>query len=309
MRNDRMGFLRMKRAASVLLAVSCLLGLAMQCAAQKPSPAQQNDQLTSLLIKLKTGITLNYVVQGDPKGPVIVLLHGAGDSWHSFDRVFPLLPSRFRVYAVTMRGHGLSDHPETGFSREDFAADIFAFMDQLHLEHVTLAGHSLGSMVAQKVAEEDTGHLDRLVLISSGPPRKRVGNANSATSEFAGMKDPVPYTLARDFQSETIYGPVPAWFYEKLVDEAELVPAATWRGLGSALNSNDTVDDLKKIHVPTLIVWGDKDVYFKKDDEDVLVKTIPNAKFKLYAETGHALHWEQPERFTKDMLDFIATSK
>ncbi len=290
----------MKSGAYGLLTLCLFLGVA------SPSRAQQNDNLTSLLIKVRSGITLNYVVQGDPKGPVIVLLHGAGDSWHSFDRVFPLIPAKYRVYAITMRGHGLSDHPETGFSREDFAADILDFMDQLHLEHVTLAGHSLGSMVAQKVAEEDTGHLDRLVLISSGPPRKRAANASSATSEFADMKDPVPYTLARDFQSETIYGAVPAWFYEKLVDEAELVPAATWRGLGSALNSNDSVDDLKKIRVPTLILWGDKDVYFKKDDEDILVKTIPQATFKLYPDTGHALHWEQPERFTNDMLAFIA---
>ena len=287
--------------AFALLTFLFVFGLASPAQAQA---APQNNQLTSLLIKVKTGITLNYVVQGDPKGPVIVLLHGAGDSWHSFDQIFPLIPSTYRVYAITMRGHGLSDHPETGFSRDDFAADILDFMDQLNLHHVTLAGHSLGSSVAQTVAEKDTGRLSRLVLIGSGPPRKRVANPNSATSAFADMKDPVPYTLARDFQSETIYGPVPAWFYEKLVDEAELVPAATWRGLGSAQN-NETLDDLKRIRVPTLVVWGDHDVYNNKENEDLLVKTIPDATFKVYPETGHALHWEQPVKFTKDMLDFI----
>jgi non-heme chloroperoxidase len=133
----------------------------------------RDDRTTSLLIKLHSGITLNYVVQGDPKGPVIVLIHGAGDSWHSWQRVLPLLPASYRVYAVTLRGHGLSDHPATGFSRADFAADVLDFLDQMQIRHATLVGHSLGSFVAQKVAEQDNGHIDRLVLIGSGPGLRR----------------------------------------------------------------------------------------------------------------------------------------
>src|SRR5260370_42254338 len=81
--------------------------------AQSPvRAAPGEEELTSLLYKTKAGLTLNYVRQGDPKGPVIVLLHGAGDSWHSYDRVVPLIPKRYRVYAIALRGHGLSDHPE-----------------------------------------------------------------------------------------------------------------------------------------------------------------------------------------------------
>lgn len=273
------------------------------------SHGQTNNQLTSLLTKVKTGITLNYVVQGDSNGPVIVLLHGAGDSWHSYDRVFPLIPPTYRVYAITLRGHGLSDHPETGFSRSDFAADILDFLDQLHIHHATLVGHSLGSFVAQRVAEEDTDHLDRLVLIGSGPgiPRTR-----SATDEirnvFSSLQDPIPYTFARDFQASTIYGNVPAWFFETLVAEAQRVPAATWHGLGAGLNANDSLDDLKKIRVPTLVLWGDKDNFFKRADEDLLVKTIPQATLTVYPETGHALHWEQPDKFAKDLLAFTSSA-
>jgi non-heme chloroperoxidase len=267
---------------------------------------QTNSQLTSLLIKLKSGITLNYAVQGDPNGPVIVLLHGAGDSWHSFDRVFPLIPSTYRVYAITLRGHGLSDHPESGFSRTDFASDILDFLDQLHIYHATLAGHSLGSFVAQQVAEKDTDHLDRLVLIGSGPG---IARKKSVTSEvaniFASLHDPIPYTFARDFQASTIYGPVPAWFFETLVSEAQRVPASTWHGLGAGLNSSQSLEDLKKIHVPTLVLWGDKDNFFTKADEDLLVKNVSQANLKIYPETGHALHWEQPEKFASDLLAFV----
>jgi len=284
-----------------------LLVLALMISAD--ARAQTMNEPTSLLIKVKTGITLNYVVQGDPNGPVIVLLHGAGDSWHSYQRVLPLIPAKYRVYAITMRGHGLSDHPKTGYARADFAADILDFLDQFHIHHATLVGHSLGSFVAQKVAELDTDHLDRLVLIGSGPGLHRKNEAtDEIKSYFSSVQDPVPYTFARDFQASTIYSPIPAWFFETMVAEAQRVSADTWHGLGEGLTADEPVDDLKKIRVPTLVEWGEKDSIFSKSDQDILIHMIPNAKLSTYPDTGHALHWERPERFTKELLAFVQES-
>jgi non-heme chloroperoxidase len=286
-----------------LFLVSCSLS------GQSRMEVRPDDRISSQVIKLKNGITLNYAVQGDPKGPVIVMLHGAGDSWHSFARVFPLLPASYRVYAVTLRGHGLSDHPDSGYSRADFAGDILDFLDQLHIQHATLVGHSLGSFVAQKVAEQDAVHLDRLVLIGSGPGTHRAGSSEEEiTSPFARLTDPVPYTFARDFQASTIYYPVPAWFFEMMVAEAQRVPAATWHGLGTSISAGDSLDQLKKIRVPTLLFWGEKDSIFHREDQEILLKNIPQAQLKDYPETGHALHWERPERFTTDLLAFMRSN-
>jgi pimeloyl-ACP methyl ester carboxylesterase len=286
---------------AALVAIPLFSSLAVAGAATPNEPS-------SLLVQVKTGITLNYVVQGDPHGPVIVLLHGAGDSWHSYERVLPLLPQKYRVYAVTLRGHGLSDHPETGYARADFAADILDFLDQLHIHHATLVGHSLGSYVAQKVAELDTDHLDRLVLIGSGPGSPKSPEVHDAIlQEFSSLKDPIPYTFARDFQFGTIYRPVPAWFFETMVAEAQRVPAATWHGLAQGITADEPIDNLKKIRVPTLVFWGEKDSIFSRTDQDVLIRTIPHATLKAYPDTGHALHWERPEEFTRDLLDFIQT--
>lgn len=296
---------RIKR--SLVCGVVVFLGLAFwsERAVGQTNAAAHTDGLASLLIKLHSGITLNYAVQGDPKGPVIVLLHGAGDSWHSFDRVLPLLPSGYRVFAVTLRGHGLSDHPDTGYSRADFAADILDFLGQLNIHHATLVGHSLGSFVAQKVAEQDNGHLDCLVLIGSGPGTRRSSGAQAVTSPFAKLQDPIPYTFARDFQASTIYAPVPAWFFETMVAEAQRVPAATWHGIGASVSGGDPLEDLKRIEVPTLLLWGEKDSIFHREDQDTLLKTIPHASLIAYPETGHALHWERPEKFTQDLLAFM----
>jgi pimeloyl-ACP methyl ester carboxylesterase len=289
--------------AATLLSIAFSLS-ARVVSAQPAAP--RHDELTGQFLQLKSGLTLHYVVQGDPYGPVVVLLHGAGDSWHSYERVLPLLSSRYRVYAVTLRGHGLSDHPESGYTRADFAADIFAFLDQLHLRHVTLVGHSLGSYVAQTVAEQDTDRLDRLVLIGSGPgapsnPETRDG----ILSGFTALKGPVPYTFARDFQTGTVYSPIPAWFLETMIAEAQRLPAATWHGIALGITADEPVENLKKIRVPTLIFWGDKDQIFSAEDQQALLRAIPHAQLKKYAGTGHALHWERPVEFSRDLIEFI----
>ena len=85
------------------------------------------------------------------------------------------------------------------------------------------------------------------------------------------------------------------------------MPAATWHGLAKSVAVEESPDDLKKIKVPTLIFWGEKDGIFKRTDQDRLIDAIPHATLKAYPETGHALHWERPEEFTKDLLAFIET--
>lgn len=289
-----------RNAAGVHVLVPLVLaGLAV------PAPAQSG--LTTAFIKVETGITLQYVAQGDPKGPVVVLLHGAGDSWHSWELALPHLPKAYRVYAVTLRGHGLSDHPVSGYARSDFAADITSLLRKLDLRNVTLVGHSLGSFVAQVVATNDTeGRLSRLVLIGSGPGRAPDPNAPSPVSSyFAGVKDPIDYQFARDFQSGTAFTPLPPAFLETMIAEVQKVPAAMFHELAKGSADPQHVEKLGRLKVKTLLLWGDRDSMFSKADQDALLGIIPGSRLISYAETGHALHWEYPERFARDLSSFM----
>jgi pimeloyl-ACP methyl ester carboxylesterase len=54
-----------------------------------------------------------------------------------------------------------------------------------------------------------------------------------------------------------------------------------------------------------LIFWGGKDAFFLREGQDSLVKNIRGSKWIVYEEAGHSVHWEQPQRFTKDLVDFI----
>jgi len=297
-------------ARVALASVYLLLAGPAAFAASAPAATLEAAQPQSRLITLPSGITLNYVVQGDPAGQAIVLLHGVGDSWHSYERVLPLLPARYRVYAVTLRGHGWSDHPASGYSRGDFAGDINALLAALDLRHVVLVGHSLGSFVAEQVAADDSqGRIDKLVLVGAGPgtvpdPQLR----RSLVESFEQLRDPIDYTFARDFQASTIHAPVPPAFFETLVGEAMKVPAAAWHGIAKGWEQDEDGAFLQRIRVPTLLLWGDHDGIFLRAQQDELLRRIAGARLVVYADTGHALHWERPERFAADLRRFAATA-
>lgn len=272
------------------------------------APATAQANLATAFVKVDTGITLQYVVQGDPKGPVVVLLHGAGDSWHSWELVLPLLPKTLRVYAVTLRGHGLSDHPKAGYTRADFAGDVTSLLRKLDLHDITLVGHSLGSFVAQVVTQNDAeGRIKRLVLVGSGPGRPADPSKPSELSTyFASVKDPIDYEFARDFQAGTSAIALPPRFLETMIGEVQRVPAAMFHALAKSEADPQHVEKLGRIKAKTLMLWGEKDAMFSRADQNDLLKIIPGSTLIPYPGTGHALHWEQPGRFTRDLVAFMA---
>jgi non-heme chloroperoxidase len=266
--------------------------------------ADASIEPAAAIIKLPSGVTLHYVVQGRPDGKPLVLLHGIGDSWRSYELVLPHIPDQYRVYAVSLRGHGWSDAPSTGYEHKDFAADVTAFLEALDLRHVTLVGHSLGSFVSQVVAANDRGRLDSVVLIGSGP-----GGAPGVVAEareiFATMaKNP---KFARDFQASTINRPIPAAFFETMVRECANAASHMWAQADNVAYDKDSAAGLASIKVPTLLVWGDRDSMLSRKDQEALLAAIKQSRLIVYSETGHAPHWEEPARFARDLLGFVGS--
>jgi pimeloyl-ACP methyl ester carboxylesterase len=91
------------------------------------------------------GINLHYLDWGG-KGDVLLFLAGMGCNAHIFDDLAPRFTDLFHVMAVTRRGHGESDHPETGYDADTLTEDIRQFLDALGIERVVLAGHSMANV-------------------------------------------------------------------------------------------------------------------------------------------------------------------
>jgi pimeloyl-ACP methyl ester carboxylesterase len=256
-------------------------------------------------VTLATGVRLRYAEQGDPRGPAVVLLHGYSDSWFSWSRVLPLIPSRYHVIALDQRGHGDSDKPEDGYAMRDFAGDVLALMDTLRLERATIVGHSMGSFVAQRIAVTAPDRVERLVLVGSAPAFRRMSGVDDFAAAVYALEDPVSQQFAREFQVSTIYQPIAAEFLDTAVATSLRLPARVWHGIMTGMLDAPVIPELAGLGVPTLILSGDRDAVFAPAAQQALIAQLPKARSSIYAETGHAPHWERPERFAGDLVGFL----
>ena len=250
-------------------------------------------------------IELPYVEQGDTSGVPVVMLHGATDSWRSFEPVLPHLPDDIRAVAISLRGHGDAPKPESGYSIEDLAGDAVALMEELDLGAAVLVGHSMGTMVAQRIAIQAPERVLGLVLAGAfGQPQRNSPGLLALRAEFGAIEDPIPRELAHEFQASTTAQPLEPEQLEVFVDETQKVPARVWREVFRAFPEVDHSAELAALSPPALIVQGERDELIPHEERNVLLGILPSARLIVYEGAGHALHWEQPERFAADVVEF-----
>lgn len=295
-------FDRAWQKADTKLSVESLVGMANTT--ESRAAVDRKSELLFSSVILKTGVRLHYAVQGEPAGTPVIMLHGYTDSWFSFTPVLPLLDRKYRVYILDQRGHGDSSHPTGGYAMEQFAGDVIAFMDAMNVKQATIVGHSMGSFVAQHVAAMAPERVTRLVLEGSATTIRNK-TVLELQREINKLADNVPESFARDFQVSTAYQPLAPEFLQGVVNQSLKSPARVWREVMAEMVSPEANVELKKIKTPTLILWGDKETIFPRSEQDLLVSALKNSTLKVYADTGHAPHWERPERYAKDLQDFI----
>lgn len=255
-------------------------------------------------VRLATGIRMHYAEQGDPAGHAVVLLHGWSDSWFSFSPILPLLPQSYHVYALDLRGHGESGKPAGGYTMKEMAADVLAFMDAKGIVRATVVGHSLGSFIAQHVAYAAPDRMEGLVLVGAVSTPDRINSMMELKAVVDGFTDPVPGTFIREFQESTIHVPVPPAFLDRVVQESAKLPAHVWKGVAAGIVSPWQTAGAATGY-PVFILWGEQDAMMPRVEQDALLAKFPRATLEIYTETGHALHWERPERFARDLNRFL----
>lgn len=281
---------------------------------ETPAPSEALTGLSSELsstaprersVRLRTGVTLRYVEQGSRNGPAVVFLHGYTDSHHTWDLNLSLFSRDFHIYALDQRGHGDSTRPVCCYTQQSFAADVAAFLDAVGERDAILVGHSMGSFIAQQVALDFPRRVDALVLVGSAPTV--AGNEvalflKSVVDEQVGTVDP---DFVREFQSSTFVRPVPASYLDTLVSESLKVPARVWQDTLDGLLAENHSSRLRHLRVPVLVVGGDQDGFFPVAQQRALVNALPDARFILYPNTGHAPHAELPQTFVRDVSQFL----
>jgi non-heme chloroperoxidase len=251
--------------------------------------------------RLATGPQVHYAEQGDPGGEPIVFIHPHADSWFSFSRVLALLPARDHAYALDQRGHGDSERPACCYAIDDFAADIVAFLDGVEVERATLVGHSASGFIARRVAQTHPDRVARLVLINCAvtlPTQVR----QEMQAAVQALQDPLPVAFVRALHASVAHLPLPEPVFERLVAQSLKAPARIWQAGLEGLLAFDDAAELGRIAAPTLLLWGERDGLFSREEQERLAAAIPGARLRMIPEAGHSPHLEHPERVA-DSLD------
>ncbi len=264
---------------------------------KRPEPVEK-------VIELPGKLKLAYTEQGEETGVPVILLHGFSDSWHSYEMVLPHLSSGFHVFAISQRGHGNSSTNKKSYQSEDFANDIAAFIKQKKLGPAIIVGHSMGSTVAQCFATKFPSLTKALVLVASFSDfdKPMIHEFKKVINE---LKDPVDSVFIDEFQRSTVTKPINDKMLNLFISESRKLPASVWKGVAAGWKSADYREALRSFTKPVLILWGDKDAYCPRADQDELLKNLKNSKLVVYEGIGHALHWEAPEKFAVDITQFI----
>jgi len=293
----------MRWHSSLSAALVALTVLTHPLAAQF-APPTRNDP-ASHFVRLQDGTRLHYVESGQEGAASLVLIHGYSDSWFSFSRVLTPLSREAHVYALDLRGHGKTDKPAKGYHMRNLAADVVAFMDAKGIARATVIGHSMGGTVAQQVALAAPQRVSHLVLVGAATAPRNIAGMGELGQAVRALSDPVPESFAREFQVSTVHTPVGDEFMDRAVAESLRLPARVWRELLDGMLATDPAAELRSSGIPILVIRGEKDTYITVAETEALAALVAPKKVKTYLNTGHAVHWEMPATFAKDVLEFV----
>jgi non-heme chloroperoxidase len=286
-----------------LLSITVLLASLSSFAQETKSVAISHEVR---LVKLPTGVTLEYVEQGDKDGTPVVFLHGITDSWRSFETVLPHLPKNIRAFAISQRGHGGSEKPLTAYDAKTFADDVAAFLAQHKLSEAVIVGHSMGGVVAQDFASRYPQMVKSLVVLASDACLRNNKGMPEFYQDVLKMTGELERPFMVEFQQACLKKPIDQDYFNRLVDENMKVPLRVFQAAFTGLMSADYREAFRDFNKPVMIVWGEDDAFFHRPGQQELHAAFKNEKLYTYSDHGHGLHWESPERFANDLVTFLS---
>jgi pimeloyl-ACP methyl ester carboxylesterase len=258
---------------------------------------------TAATIQLAGGARIEYARSGAGDTADVVFIHGWPDSWRSFQPVMAEMPADVSAVSVSLPGFGGSDAIASPARPSDLARSVIAMCDALGIERAVFVGHSLGTLVSQRIAERRPDLVRGLVLIGAFAeiPADVVAELRSIV---AGFVDPMDEAFVREFQASTLAAPVPEELFETIVAESMRAPAAVWQATVAGFRA-DRNHGPSGITAPTLLIWGDQDGLAPRDQQERLLTELSVARLEVYRDSGHSPNWEQPARVAGDIVEFV----
>jgi 3-oxoadipate enol-lactonase len=258
--------------------------------------------------QIKSGdAEIAYRVLGD--GPPVVLLHPFPANHEFWLPVAEALSTRYRVVLPDLRGHGDSGVGEGPATMEKHAADIARVMDNAEISRCPLVGVSIGGYVLFEFWRRHRGRVTALGLCNTKAPadsaEARAGRLQAANDVIERGTEPFFESMIPKLLGKTTREARPDLVKGALRMMRKMSPedvALVQRGMAER---PDSVDTLKNINVPTLVVTGDEDVLTGLNEAELMRQHISGSQLRVIAKAGHYSPWEQAEEAGKLLRPFL----
>lgn len=257
------------------------------------------------------GIDIHYewshdVGSNTEASPVVVLSNSLSSNLSMWDSQVPVLTDLgFRVLRYDSRGHGKSGAPNTPYTIEMLTEDVVGLLDALGLDTVHFCGLSMGGMVGQCFASKYPDRLNSLILCATAAYLNAPGvwDERRALVEKKGMASVMEPTLERWFTANA-NDTIP----EALQQVREGIVQTPPQGYANsciAIRDMDLREAIKSIHLPTLIIAGEKDPSTTVEAAREIAKAIDSAELAVIPGAQHLLNIEMAEEFNRLLTQFL----
>lgn len=271
-------------------------------------------------------VQIHYAEAPGP-GPALVILHGATGSHTTYLPLLPALAQHAHIYALDLRGHGLSGHTPGAYRLADYGRDVAAFLRTAVGKPAILAGHSLGGYVALWVAAENPDLVTRLFL--EDPPLYLTDLARFHGTIFhaffAALAAHLPVHHAQEGTVEDMaayMGQMPAneeqtlldvagpeWVHMRGVDLHQLDPAMLQPALnGDLLGPYEPDTLLSQVRCPVRLLAAQYELGGAMSSQDVerALVHLAQCEHTVFPGVGHGIHEERPAEYVQALQQFMA---
>lgn len=255
-------------------------------------------------VEANDGVRLYYEDKG--RGKPVVLIHGGGLSLGWWRWQIPALSQQFRVIAADTRGNGRSDKTPWGHRTARYAMDVREIIETLDLHEVTLVGWSIGARTVLSYIELFRGYrLKGVVLVDEVPSIEVHGPPDPPETEAEPPPEDEVERRRRELRKMFVSLDVPDDELDRLLEESRENTSAQGVTLGPDYQAQDWRPMLPSIDLPVLITTGGKSGAFPGCR--YMHEHIPGARMEVFEGSGHALFYEEPDRFNAVVAEFVDT--
>lgn len=248
-----------------------------------------------------------YEVLGS--GPPVVLLHPFPAHHEFWLPAVGALTSRYQVVLPDLRGHGDSDVGEGPATMAKHAADLARVLDQEQIRCAVLAGVSIGGYVLLEFWRRGSGQVAGLVLANTkaeaDTAEGKVARLEAAAQVLERGTDAYFEGLLPKLLGDSTRSTRPDLVQGVLSMMQRMSPEDVAMVLRGMAERRDSVEVLRTIHVPTLVLTGDEDLLTGGRDAHLIKQHIAGSQMKVVAKAGHYSPWERPEEVGRILRQFV----